>query len=338
MKYIDYLKDNIVSIIIYISTCFLIFLMLNAFKLDISVNILTIVILLLCGVSIILFNFYRKNKFYKSYLNGLNKLSKKYLILETIPEPSSYEERIMVDSLYEINKSMIENINEYQRNINDFKEFVELWIHEVKIPISSMVLKCHNNKEKYDKSILSLIRRLDNQIDEVLYYVRSENTEKDFAIAEVSLKEVIRNVGLKNKDDLLESNIDFITDLKDLKISTDKKWLEFIINQIINNSIKYKKGKDSYIKISAFEQVDKAIIEIEDNGIGIPSKDLKRVFDKSFTGSNGREKVKSTGMGLYIVKKLCDKLGHNIKIESKEKEYTKVIIEFGKYEHYKIVR
>ena len=232
---------------------------------------------------------------------------------------------------------MIENINEYQRSTIEFKEFVELWIHEVKIPISSMVLKCHNNKEKYDKAFLSLIRRLDNQIDEVLYYVRSENTEKDFAIAEVSLKEVVRNVGLKNKDDLLERNIDFITDLKDLKINTDKKWLEFIINQIINNSIKYKKGKDSYIKISAFEQVDKAIIEIEDNGIGIPSKDLKRVFDKSFTGSNGREKVKSTGMGLYIVKKLCDKLGHNIKIESKEKEYTKVIIEFGKYEHYKIV-
>ena len=201
-----------------------------------------------------------------------------------------------------------------------------------------MILKCHNNKEKYDKSFLSLIRRLDNQIDEVLYYVRSENTEKDFAIAEVSLKEVIRNVGLKNKDDLLESNIDFITDLKDLKISTDKKWLEFIINQIINNSIKYKKDKDSYIKISAFEQSEKKVLEIYDNGIGIPSKDLKRVFEKSFTGSNGREKVKSTGMGLYIVKKLCDKLGHNIKIESKEKEYTKVIIEFGKYEHYKIVR
>ena len=310
MKYRDYLKDNLVGIIIYLSTIILIMLILNAFKMPVFVSIICFCIFIICGISIITISYIKKNSFYKNYLSNLEKLSKKYLILETIPEPNTYEEKILVNSLYDINKSMIENINEYQRSTIEFKEFVELWIHEVKIPISSMVLKCHNNKEKYDKAFLSLIRRLDNQIDEVLYYVRSENTEKDFAIAEVSLKEVIRNVGLKNKDDLLESNIDFIN----------------------------KKGKASYIKISAFEQVDKAIIEIEDNGIGIPSKDLKRVFDKSFTGSNGREKVKSTGMGLYIVKKLCDKLGHNIKIESKEKEYTKVIIEFGKYEHYKIVR
>ena len=338
MKYREYLKDNLIGIIIYLSTIILIVLILNAFKMPVFVSIICFLLLIVCGLSIITISFIKKNIFYKNYLFNLDKLSKKYLILETIPEPETYEEKILVNSLYEINKSMIENINEYQRNINDFKEFVELWIHEVKIPISSMVLKCHNNKEKYDKSILSLIRRLDNQIDEVLYYVRSENTEKDFSITEVSLKEVIRNVGLKNKDDLLENNIDFITDLKNIKICTDKKWLEFIINQIINNSIKYKKDKDSYIKICTTEYDEKTVLEIYDNGIGIPYKDIKRVFDKSFTGTNGREKVKSTGMGLYIVKKLCDKLGHSISIESKEKEYTKVLLEFGKNEYYKIVR
>ena len=335
MKYLDYLKDNIISIIIYLATLLLVFLTLNAFKLDISVNIIIIVILLISGLSIITMNYYRKNKFYKVYLNSLKKLSKKYLILETIPEPNTYEEKIIVESLYEINKSMIESINEYQRNINEFKEFVEIWIHEVKIPISSLVLKCHNNKEKYDKSLLSIIRRLDNQIDEVLYYVRSENTEKDFAINEVNLKEVIRNVCMKNKDDLLENNINFETSIKNEIVHTDKKWLEFIVNQIINNSIKYKKDKDSVIKITAKEDDDKTVLEIYDNGIGIPSKDIGRVFEKSFTGSNGRDKIKSTGMGLYIIKKLCDKLGHNIYIESTLKEYTKVIIEFGKNEMYK---
>ena len=335
MKYIEYLKDNIIGIIVYLSTVLLLFLMLNAFKVDITVNILTIIILLISGISIITINYYRKNKFYKLYLNGLNKLSKKYLILETIPEPNTYEERIMVDSLYEINKSMIENINDYQRNITEFKEFVEIWIHEVKIPISSMVLKCHNNKEKYDKSLLSIIRRLDNNIDEILYYVRSENTEKDFVINEVNLKEVIRDVSIKNKDDLLDNNITFESNVKNSLVHTDKKWLEFIINQIINNSIKYKKDKDSIIKISSIEDNDKTILEIYDNGIGIPTKDIGRVFEKSFTGSNGRDKIKSTGMGLYIIKKLCDKLGHNIYIESILKEYTKVIIEFGKNEMYK---
>ena len=335
MKYREYLKDNIISIILYLSTIILLFLMLNAFKLDVSVNLLVSIILLLCGISITVINFYRKNKFYKVFLNNLNQLSKKYLILETIPDANTYEEKIIVESLYEINKSMIENINDYQRNILEFKEFVEIWIHEVKIPISSMVLKCHNNKEKYDKSLLSIIRRLDNNIDEILYYVRSEDTEKDFSISEVDLKEVIHNISIKNKDDLLENNIRFEANIKKTIVNTDKKWLEFIINQIINNSIKYKKDKDSVIRITSREDDDKTVLEIYDNGIGIPSKDLNRVFDKSFTGSNGRDRVKSTGMGLYIIKKLCDKLGHNIYIESTLKKYTKVIIEFGKNKIYK---
>ena len=336
MKFSKYLKDNIINIFIYILTVVLITLMLAAFKVQIQANIAITIILLFSGIIIILNNYFRKNKFYKQFNSNLEKLDKKYLIIETLPQPSTYEEKIMVEALYEINKSMIENINEYQRNIIEFKEFVEIWIHEVKIPISSMVLKCHNNQEKYDKSFLSLIRRLDNNIDEILYYVRSENTEKDFAISEVNLKEVVRNVSIKNKDDLLENNVMLETNLRALNVNTDKKWLEFIINQIINNCIKYKKDEEPIIKIESSETKEKVKLEIYDNGIGIPKKDLKRVFEKSFTGINGRNKVKSTGMGLYIIKNLCNKLGHNIYIQSEENEYTKVILEFGKNNMYKI--
>ncbi len=334
MKLRIYIKDHIINILVYLLSSLMIFLILKAFNTNPQAIILVLFFLLINGLSIIFISFYRKNKFYLILINNLNKLNKKYLILETIPTPTTYEEKIMVDILYDINKSMVENINEYKKNINEFKEFVEIWIHEVKIPISSLMLKCHNHKEKYGKDFLSIIRKLDNNIDEVLYYVRSENTEKDFAISEVDLKEVIRNVSIKNKDDLLENNVSFTTNLKSVKVNTDKKWLEFIINQIINNSIKYK-SDDSVIKISSKEDNEKTVLEIYDNGIGIPSKDINRVFDKSFTGSNGRDKVKSTGMGLYIIKRLCDKLGHNIYIESEEKKYTKVIIEFGKNDLYK---
>ena len=335
MKFLKYVKDNLIGIVIYLVTAILITLMLAAFKTPSVALIITFILFILSGMLILIISYLRKNKFYKLFMNNLEKLDKKFLILETLPEPTTYEEKIMVNSLYEINKSMIENIKISQKNINDFKEFVEVWIHEVKIPISSLVLKCHNNKEKYDKSFLSQIRRLDNNIDEILYYVRSEDTEKDFIITEIDLKEVVRNISLKNKDDLLENNIEFEVDLKAINVNSDKKWLEFIINQIINNSIKYKKESESIIKIESIENKDKVILEIYDNGIGIPEKDLKRVFDKSFTGTNGRDKVKSTGMGLYIIKKLCDKLGHNISIESKENEYTKVILEFGKNDVYK---
>lgn len=335
MKFLKYVQDNLIGIVIYLVTAILITLMLAAFKTPRAALIIAFVFFILSGMLILTISYLRKSKFYKLFMNNLEKLDKKFLILETLPEPTTYEEKIMVNSLYEINKSMIENIKISQKNINDFKEFVEVWIHEVKIPISSMVLKCHNNKEKYDKSFFTQIRRLDNNIDEILYYVRSEDTEKDFIITEIDLKEVVRNISLKNKDDLLENNIEFEVDLKAINVNSDKKWLEFIINQIINNSIKYKKESESIIKIESIENKDKVILEIYDNGIGIPAKDLKRVFNKSFTGTNGRDKVKSTGMGLYIIKNLCNKLGHNISIESKENEYTKVILEFGKNDVYK---
>ena len=207
MNIVKYLKDNLISIIIYLLTVILIALMLRAFKVSKILNIIIFVILILNEIIIFIYSYLRKYKFYNVFLNNLNKLDKKYLILETIPEASTYEEKIMVDALYDINKCMVETIKEHQKNIIEFKEFVEIWIHEVKIPISSMVLKCHNNKAKDYNSFLSLIRRLDNNVDEILYYVRSEDTEKDFAISEVDLKEVIRNVSMKNKDDLLLNNI-----------------------------------------------------------------------------------------------------------------------------------
>lgn len=335
MRFLEYIKDNIINILVYLGTAIMISLILASFKLPIEVNIIIFSILVVCGSSIICANFKRKNKFYKMYLNNLEELDKKYLILETIPEPTTYEEKIMVNSLYEINKSMIDYIKKNQTNMNEFKEFVEIWIHETKIPISSMVLKCHNNKEKYS-DFASLIRRLDNNIDEILYYVRSEDTEKDFSINEVDLKEVIRNVSIKNKDDLLENRVEFEVDVKKAHVNTDKKWLEFILNQIINNSIKYKKDNNSLISIQCHEDDEKVVLEVFDNGIGIPESDIKRVFEKSFTGTNGRNKVKSTGMGLYIVKKLCDKLGHTIYIKSEVNSYTKVLIEFGKNNLYKL--
>ena len=335
MKFLKYVKDNILNILIYFSTLILICLMLGAFKIKIYINITIFIILLFNGMVIILLSYFRKYRFYNSFVNNLEKLDKKYLILETIPEPNTYEEKIMVNSLYEINKSMIENIKLHQSNINEFKEFVEMWIHEVKIPISSMILKCHNHNEIKTREFSNLIRRLDNNIDQILYYVRSEDTEKDFIISEVNLKEIVRNISLKNKDDLLENKITLKVNINALQVNTDKKWLEFILNQIVNNSIKYKKNNNSLIRIESIEEKEKIVLTIYDNGIGIPESDITRVFNKSFTGINGRDKVKSTGMGLYIIKNLCNKLGHNIYIQSKENKYTKVIIEFGKNNIYK---
>lgn len=334
MKLVSYIKDKVISIVIYLLMVVLISLILKVFNLDKSVLIVIFLILIINGIMIILINYFRKRSYYNNILGMLDKLDKKYLVLETVLEPTTYEEEIVNNILYDINKSMIENINIQKRSINEFKDYIEMWIHEVKLPIASMVLKCHNHKEVNSNELLSIIRRLDNDIDQILYYMRSEITEKDFIISEVSLKDIVRSVSLKNKDDLLENKIELEVNVDNECVYTDKKWMEFILNQIISNCIKYKKEKDSFIKIISNVSEDKVNLIVYDNGIGISKGDIKRVFDKSFTGKNGRDKIKSTGMGLYIVKNLCSKLGHNIYIESDLDEYTKVIIEFGKNNYY----
>ena len=334
MKLVSYIKDKVISIVIYLLMVVLISLILKVFNLDKSVLIVIFLILIINGVMLILVNYFRKRSYYNNILGMLDKLDKKYLVLETVLEPTTYEEEIVNNILYDINKSMIENINIQKRSINEFKDYIEMWIHEVKLPIASMVLKCHNHKEVNSNELLSIIRRLDNDIDQILYYMRSEITEKDFIISEVSLKDIVRSVSLKNKDDLLENKIELEVNVDNECVYTDKKWMEFILNQIISNCIKYKKEKDSFIKIISNVSEDKVNLIVYDNGIGISKGDIKRVFDKSFTGKNGRDKIKSTGMGLYIVKNLCSKLGHNIYIESDLDKYTKVIIEFGKNNYY----
>ena len=288
------------------------------------------------SIMIIFYPYFRKKHFYNELLSNLKELDQKYLILETLPQASFYEGKLLSEILYEVDKSMFENISKYKENTDDFKDYLEMWIHEAKIPISSLTLMLHNDN-KIDKKYLEQIKRLDNYIDQVLYYVRSNYTEQDFVFKEMSLEKLISNVALKNKDDLLENKIDLYVDVKDITVSTDPKWLEFILNQIINNSIKYKntKIKNSYIKIEAHEAKDTIKLSITDNGIGILEKDLSKVFNKSFTGENGRLRIKSTGMGLYIAKKLCTKLGHKIEITSEVNKMTIVTITFGKNNFYK---
>ena len=256
-----------------------------------------------------------------------------------ISYPNFYEGKLVYDCLYEINKAMNEEVKEYRNNINNFKEYIEMWIHEVKLPIASIQLILHNNNQQLNKKVMEQIKRLEGLVEQVLYYVRSEYSEKDYLIKEIPIEKIISNVALYNKDMLLSENIQFLVENCNTKVLTDGKWLEFILNQIVSNSIKYsKKEEESYIKFSLLKYHDKTILTICDNGIGISKKDMHKVFDKTFTGNNGRKVATSTGMGLYIAKKLCKKLGHEISIESEEGSYTKVSISFMEHTFFDVVK
>jgi len=318
----EYLKDKLLYIITNLISIFLVLSLLITFNTN---NYLIIIVVLILTISFLLplINDYYKRKYFYIYLRKkLNELDQKYLIVELLEEPNFLDARILKEGLYEINKCYIENLSEYKYLMEEFKEYIELWCHEVKTPITTLKLMIEN--KSIDKKITPEINKLEYYVEQVLFYARSGNPEKDYLVSTINLKTVIDNVIKRNRTLLIENKVKIET-IEDTFVSSDIKWLEFIVNQIVTNSIKYIKN-NPYIKFSVQKNINNIILSIEDNGIGIPSSEIDRVFDKGFTGSNGRTLYNSTGIGLYLCKKLCDKLGHSISITSKENEFTKVMI------------
>ena len=339
MKLNKYLKDKTYAFILSIISYIFIILILLAFKVSKDLIVLIIAILIIFFILMLGIDYFRKRGFYCDLLNKINYLDKSYLVLEMINKPDFYEGKILYDDLYNINKSMIENIKIQEEQLQDFKEYIEMWIHEVKIPLASLVLTFNNHKKLFDNKTKRQLKRLEDDVEQVLYYVRAENASKDYLIKDIDLAMVVKRVGLKNMDDLLDNKIAFKVENIPYQVLTDAKWLEFILGQIINNSIKYKRSiKNAYIHIWAYDDDKQVTLVIEDNGIGIPSSDIDQVFDKTFTGENGRKQGTSTGMGLTICKNLCTKLGHQITIESKQGEYTRVYLSFFKNKYFEVLK
>ena len=188
-----------------------------------------------------------------------------------------------------------------------------------------------NNKNDVTKSIDEELDKVENYTEQALYYARSNAVEKDYIIIKANLKDIVNNAILKNKSMLLNQKISLDLENLNQEVYTDGKWATFIINQIIQNSIKYSKDNDKKLSIYSKAMSDKVILYIKDNGIGIKKGEITRVFEKGFTGENGRiTSKKSTGIGLYLCKKLCDKLGLAIELNSEKNKGTEVRIVFPK--------
>lgn len=336
MKFGKYIKDNKIVVIIWIMFFVITFSIFSVFRIKFEAIVMYAALWLFAFIFSILWDFFRKKNYYDELMNNTDGLDKKYFVSETMKEPSFYEGQIHYQVLQDINKSMIENVKVYENSVNDFKDYVEMWVHEVKLPILSLRLMCHN--DKMDKKYVEQIKRIDDYTEQVLYFVRSENAKEDYKFTKVSLQSLIKNVAMKNKDMILENRINFSVKDVENEVVTDNKWMEFIINQIMSNSFKYMKDHgEKELKIYSEKSEEGVVLHILDNGIGIPKRDLSRVFNKSFTGENGRKYAKSTGMGLYIAKGLCEQLGHKIDIESEEGKYTEVRITFGKNDYFDTV-
>lgn len=354
MKWKDYIKDKMLLIISIILALVSIEILLLACPIGIIVKVyIALIVILVVAISIFV-EYKKKKSFYDQLLKNMENLKEKYLISEIIKTPNFIEGKILKEILQDTGKSMLENVNYYKNIQEDYKEYIELWIHEVKIPIAASKLMIENNKdivrhgnenlqssnqEIYNtQNKKEIIRSIDEELDKIenyteqaLYYARSSAVEKDYMITKTNLKEIVNSAILKNKRTLLNERVSL--ELKDLEknVYTDGKWATFIINQIIQNAIKYSKETEKKIEIFSKEKSDKVILYIKDNGIGIKKGEITRVFEKGFTGENGRViGKKSTEIGLYLCKKLCKKLGLGIELNSQQGIGTEVKVIFPK--------
>ena len=324
----DFIKSRFS--VIFVNFIGLITLLIFLFSVGNTIDILKIVAFVwIIVVGVYLFFQYKSRKeFYNELSKTVDNLDKKYLISEVIDKPVYLEAEPYYDLLKKASKSMREEINSIKNSRKEYKDYIEQWIHEVKTPIASIKLIEENNKTNTSRVVLQELEKLDTYVEQALFYARSEEVEKDYLIREMSLEECINKIIIKNKQIFILNNIGVEIDNIDKNVYSDSKWLEFILNQIIVNAIKYRNNKDPKVKVYVSDVKNGIKLIVEDNGIGIPTDELERVFEKGFTGSTGRLNSKSTGIGLYLCRKLCDKLGLLIDIESEINRYTKVSITF----------
>ena len=282
---------------------------------SISVVLLILVVWAVVLLSGLFLTYWKRKQQMQKLLDMAGWLSERYLISEVMELPEQAEDQVYYQLLKMAGKSMLEQIGEVRRERLEYKEYIEQWIHEIKPPITAMKLLCENHRTDWTKELLLELEKTNRFTEQALYYARSEHTEKDYSVREMSLSQVVHQAIADNKYLLLQSGVRLEVEEMADTVYSDEKWVRFILNQLIANVVKYRSGQP-VLRFSTRRQQDQVILVVEDNGIGISPADLPRVFEKGFTGQNGRMVQQSTGIGLYLCKRLCDKLGIGIAAES----------------------
>jgi signal transduction histidine kinase len=290
----------------------------------------TIYSVLLYLVIILVYLSYDFYKFAKKY-RKLEDIRKNVTInIQDIPEAlnpydAKYNEILM--KLYEV---INDTISQIDKNNTESLEYYTLWLHQIKTPIAAMHLVLQNMEDIPQKSVLEQeLFKIEQYVELALQFVKIGNIEADLVISQYKLGDIIRQSIRKYSVLFINKGLGVNVEGCDQLITTDSKWFAFILEQIFSNAIKYT--NTGSIQIYTRTEEKGTWLTIEDSGIGIKKEDIKRVFEKGYTGFNGRLDKKASGIGLYLVKKVATALNHEIEIESEVAKGTKVHIFLKNY-------
>lgn len=362
-----FLKDKLLLFLLHIS-CMLVltgFLLLTGYAWDSCALILICWFLVLTAW--VLWEYHERRSYFSRIGQVLDEVDQRFLLGELMPESTRMEDRLYREMIRKSNKSVIERIRRVEDEQQEYREYIESWVHEIKAPITSIALMCENRRDEWDgpqypdgrsarfrdgmdsrteapdreavveknnsrggtiRQIELENQKVENYVDMALYYARSDEVYKDYVIRETVLQTTAEEAVLKNKHYLIQNQIQVEVRCGEEKVYTDRKWILFILNQLILNSTKYKAKEHACIRITAEALPHGTRLLVEDNGAGIKQEELPRIFEKGYTGTNGRKNDRATGMGLYLCRKLCRKLGIEIDAQSEYGTGTRIALEF----------
>lgn len=317
----SYLKKNIKVYILFVVFILIFFIMFYLYNLPLEALIYTGSFCFLVALIASFLDFVNYRESYKK----LNFLEKNILNdLESLPKSLD----IRIDYYYKIIEKLYEEADrltqENRKKNIDMVDYYSMWVHQIKTPIAAMNFLLDN--EEVDQKILQQeLFKIERYVEMVLTYIRLDSISSDYVITKINLDEVVKDSVKKYATIFINKKIKLNYVSHETIVISDKKWLGFAFEQILGNSVKYS-STGGEITIETYENK----LVIEDKGIGIKEEDLPRIYEKGFTGFNGRYEKKSSGLGLYLCKKTLDKLGHHIEIFSKVGEGTRVEITFPK--------
>ncbi len=242
-------------------------------------------------------------------------------MISSLPAIENIEDQgyqAIIEALRLENKNLMDASAEQYR---DMVDYYTLWAHQIKIPITAMSLSLQNEDTQVSNKLSSDLFQIQQYVDMVLAYLRLNSNSTDYVFKEYDLDTIIRQAVAKFSDEFIDRKIHLIYEPVRASVVTDEKWLAFVIEQILSNALKYTRQGSIKIYLT-----NKSSLHIEDTGIGISPEDLPRIFEKGYTGYNGREDHSASGIGLYLCKRICDNLGAGIRITSELNKGTAVHI------------
>lgn len=283
---------------------------------------------LLCALVCAIFGAVDFHKALKKHRRLLEIASLRYEILHAIPELKTMSEVYTTDDedYMQIISLLKEERNEFENQMNlrfsDMIEYYTIWAHQIKTPISSMRLNLQNEDSPVSRRLSADLFRIEQYVEMALVFLRLDSESTDYVIKEYELDGIIKNAVRKFAGEFIARKLTLSYEPLGARVITDEKWLSFVIEQVVSNALKYTSTGGITIELK-----EPKTLCIKDTGIGIAPEDLPRIFEKGYTGYNGREDKRASGIGLYLCKRICKNLGHTISAVSTPDEGTEIRID-----------